>query len=444
MLGWRAWVFVGAALLAFHSIACGKPETMVTAPSTKTTEVSPTTRAPAVANTSAPYWPRFHGPKSDNISTETDLLKKWPDGGPKLLWTSKGIGDGFGCPSIAAGLIFTSGNVNDKTTITAMDLDGHVQWQVPAREAWTGSHPGARGTPTISGDRLYHESPLGQVLCLDAKTGTEIWSVNILKEFDAANIKYALAESVLVDGDRVICCPGGKAASVVALDKNTGKTVWTTKSTGELANYATPVLIEYRGLRIVLTMNQKGLIGVNADNGALLFRHPFGTRHDVNATSPIFHDGQIFITSGYGAGSEMVKLIVDGKKASVEPVWQSKELDNHHGGVVLLDGYLYGAAHQRNGGRWICLVWNDGAKEYAEKGVGKGSLTCADGMLYCWSEKGQVGLVPATPTKYGPVSQFTVAKGGDNPTWAHPVVCGGRLYLRHGDVLHAYDIRAEK
>ena len=172
--------------------------------------------------------------------------------------------------------------------------------------------------------------------------------------------------------------------------------------------------------------------------------HPHETQYDVNATSPVFHDGRIFITSGYGSGSEMVKLLVDGKKASVETVWQSKELDNHHGGVILLDGYLYGAAHQRNGGRWICLAWNDGTKKYAEKGVGKGSLTCADGMFYCWSENGQVGLVPATPEKHEPVSRFTVASGGDGPTWAHPVVCGGRLYLRHGNVLHAYDIRAEK
>jgi hypothetical protein len=154
------------------------------------------------------------------------------------------------------------------------------------------------------------------------------------------------------------------------------------------------------------------------------------------------HDGRIFITSGYGSGSEMVKLRVEGKRASVEPVWQSKELDNHHGGVILLDGYLYGAAHQRNGGRWICLRWDDGAKQYAEKGVGKGSLTCAEGMLYCWSESGQVGLVPATPQKHEPVSTFAVARGGEGPTWAHPVVCGGRLYLRHGDVLHAYDVRA--
>jgi outer membrane protein assembly factor BamB len=321
-------------------------------------------------------------------------------------------------------------------------LDGDIQWQKPSGGVWKGDYAGARGTPTIDGGRLYHESSVGQVVCLDAKTGNEIWGVNILKEFDAGNIGWGLAESVFIDGDHAICCPGGTKASVVALNKNTGEVVWTAKPVDELTAYATPVLAQYQGLRIILTMNQKALIGVNADSGELLFHHPHGTKYDVNATSPIFRDGQVFITSGYKAGSEMVKLVVDGQKVAVESVWQSQELDNQHGGVVLLDGCLYGAAHERNKGDWICLAWTDGAKKYAEKGVGKGSLTCADGMLYCWSEKGQVGLVPATPEKHEPVSTFTVAQGGEGPTWAHPVVCGGRLYLRHGNLLHAYDIRS--
>jgi outer membrane protein assembly factor BamB len=443
MIGRQGQVLVVAALAISCWIGCEKPKIEAETPA-QAAETAPATPRPNAADARAPYWPRFHGPKGDNISTETGLLRKWPDGGPKLLWSTKGIGAGFGSPSIADGLIFVSGSIDRKTTITAIDLDGRIQWQTPAGDDWTGGHSGTRGTPTIDGERLYHEAPLGQLVCLNMRTGREIWSVNILKEFDATNIEWALAESVLIDGDRVICCPGGKKASVVALDKRTGKTVWAAKPTGELTNYATPVLVEYQGLRVVLTMSQKALIGVNADSGELLFRHSHETQYDVNATSPVFHDGRIFITSGYGSGSEMVKLNVDGKRASVESVWQSKELDNHHGGVVLLDGCLYGAAHKFNGGRWICLSWADGAKKYAEKGVGKGSLTGAEGMLYCWSENGQVGLVPATPERHNIVSRFSVAPGGDGPTWAHPVVCGGRLYLRHGNVLHAYDIRAAK
>jgi outer membrane protein assembly factor BamB len=443
MLRWRDMVLLGTVLLTLTGVACERSTTKDVASQKQKAVTSPDKRAPVSPQTLAACWPCFHGPKGDNISPEIGLLKKWPKEGPKLLRTCKGIGEGFGSPSIAAGLIYVSGTVDDKATITALDLDGNIQWQVPAGDTWTGNYPGTRGTPTIDGERLYHESPMGQVVCLNAKTGKEIWRVDILKEFDAKNITWGLAESVLIDGDRVICSPGGKKASVVALDKNTGKTVWAAKSTGELANYATPVLAEYQGLRMVLTMIQKALIGVNADNGDLLFRHKHETRFDINATSPILHDGRIFITSGYGSGSEMLKLTVDGKKASVERVWQSKDLDNHHGGVILLDDYLYGAAHQSEGGRWICLAWSDGATKYADKGVGKGSLTCADGMLYCWSEQGRVGLVSATPQKYDLISSFTVAKGGDGPTWAHPVVCGGRLYLRHGNMLHVYDVRTE-
>ncbi|MGQ9574177.1 MAG: PQQ-binding-like beta-propeller repeat protein [Thermoguttaceae bacterium] len=389
----------------------------------------------------SPSWPRFHGPNGDNICHEIGLLKKWSDDGPQLLWKAKGIGEGYAGVSLAHGLIYTCGNLDEKTMITALDLDGNIKWQVPNGPAWTGDYPGTRGTPTIDGDWLYHESPLGEVICLDARTGQKLWGLNILKEFDAENITWALAESLLIDGQRVICCPGGNRASVAALDKLTGKTIWTARPTGDKAAYATPALAEYQGLRMILAMTQNALIGVNADSGDLLFRHEHRTSWDVNATTPIFHDGQIFITSGYGSGSEMLKLKVEGQEASVEVLWQSKELDNHHGGVLLLDGYLYGAAHNRNRGGWVCLEWKTGKKMYAERGVGKGSLTCANGMLYTLSENGDVGLVKATPTRHELISKFRLPKGGKGPTWAHPVVCGGTLYIRHGDLLYAYDVR---
>jgi len=390
-----------------------------------------------------PFWPRFHGPKGDNLSPETGLLKKWPEGGPKLLWTAKGLGHGFSSVTLANGLIYTSGNKDGKTTITAMDLDGKTQWQVDNGAAWTGDSPGTRGTPTIDGDRVYDESPLGELSCYSAKTGQKAWNVNILKEFEGQNITWALSESLLVDGDRVVCCPGGRKASVVALDKMTGKPVWTAKPTGVKTSYATPVVAECQGLRMILTMNSKAFLAVHADTGDLLVTFPHETLYEVNATSPICrHEGHVFITSGYGSGSALLMLKVDGQKASVEQVWESKEIDNHHGGVILLDGYLYGAAHQSNHSAWVCLEWSTGTKMYAEHGVGKGSLTYADGMLYTLSEHRDMGLVEATPKGHKVISKFKVPSGGDGPSWAHPVVCGGRLYVRHSDQLFAYDVRA--
>jgi outer membrane protein assembly factor BamB len=448
MSRWRKWWLLGMALLVFSDIACNRRRANIdtTPPSANDEEQKPSaTESAAPSVPASPLdWPKFNGAKGDNVSLDTGLLKKWPKDGPNLLWTCKRVGRGCGCPSVAAGSIYVSGNLNGKTTVTALDLNGKIRWQTPSGSAWTGVQPGAKGTPTVDGECVYHESPHGMVVCLDATTGKKMWEVNILHQFDSYNLTGGMAESVLVDGNKVICCPGGNDVSVVALDKNTGAPVWTAAATGDLAAYATPVLIEHKGLRIVLAMNQRGLLGVNAATGDLLFQHFHRTPRGANATSPLFHDGQIFITSGYGAGSELLELTVDGETASVQRVWKSKELDDERGGVVLLNGFIYGNAHQANEGSWVCLAWSDGAKKYAERGIGRGSLTCADGMLYCWNEEGQVALVPATPEGYEPVSRFTIPNKGPDPTWAHPVVCGGRLYLRCGSFLYAYDVKAAK
>ncbi|MBN1589625.1 MAG: PQQ-binding-like beta-propeller repeat protein [Pirellulales bacterium] len=389
-----------------------------------------------------PYWPRFHGPKEDNISTDTGLLRQWPDDGPPLAWTAEGMGIGFAGVTLAHGLVYTAGNVDGEMKISALDLNGRVRWQAANGKACDVQYEGSRGTPTIDGDRLYHESPTGQLGCFDARTGKPIWTLNILDEFKGKLPRWALAESVLIDGDRVICCPGGPETAVVALDKMTGQTVWKSPSAdGDPIGYASPAVIEYNGLRMILTMTNQALIGVNADNGDLLFRFAHPTRWEVTALMPVFHDGHIFISSGYGtSGSVLLKLNVDGQKADVEEVWRSKDLDNHHGGVVLLDGYVYGAGHQSGKGKWVCLDWTTGKTMWAEKGIGKGSLTCADGLLFTMNERRKVGLVRATPDKYDLISEFMLPNKGKKATWAHPVVCGGRLYLRHGDFLFAYDV----
>lgn len=397
-----------------------------------------------------PYWPQFHGPKRDNLSTETGLLNKWPEGGPKLVWTARGIGFGFAGVSIADGSIYTSGNVDGKTIITALDMEGKIRWQVANGKAWETPKGGSRATPTVDAERLYHKNPYGDVVCLQAKTGKKIWGLNILEEFHSRNITWAVSESLLIDGEHVICCPGGPETAVVALDKGTGRTVWKSPSSGDLAGYASPILAECQGLRMILTLTAKAMIGVNADNGDLLWRVAHVTPFDETITSPIYHAGQIFVSTR-STGSVMYKLRVAGDKASkpeseVEPLWRSRELDNQHGGVLLLDGHLYGAALTANNGNWVCLNWQTGQKTYAERGVGHGCLTCADGMLYTLSERSMMGLVKATPDGHEVVSQFRIPAGGhyvgkDGPSWAHPVVCGGRLYVRHGDFLYAYDVR---
>jgi len=388
-------------------------------------------------------WPQFHGPRRDNVSRETGLLKAWPPDGPRLVWTAKGLGHGFATVSISRGMIYTCGNVDEKTVITALDLDGKVCWRFENSGVWLGSPPGTRGTPTIDGDRLYHENPLGDVVCLEARTGKKIWGLNILDKFQSRNITWALAESLLVDGNRLICSPGGPETALVALDKLTGQTVWKSPSAGDLAGYASPSLGEHQGLRMLFTLTSKAAIGVNADDGDLLWRFEHVTPFEETITMPLCHDGHVLISTRT-AGTVLLKLEVAGKKASVREVWRSANLDNQHGGVILLDGFLYGACHVNNNARWVCLDWTSGTQQYAERGIQKGSLTYADGMFYVMNETGTVGLVKAIPSAHQVVSQFKLPRGGEGPTWAHPVVCGGRLYLRHSDLLYVYDVRERR
>ncbi len=392
---------------------------------------------PALAD--GPSWRQFHGPKQDNKSPDTGLLDQWPEGGPELIFTAKGLGYGYSSVSIADGRIFTSGNSGGKSLVTALDAaDGHILWQTPNGPAWTAQFEGTRGTPTVDGDRVYDESPLGELVCLQAATGKKIWGLNILDAFGGKNIFWGLAESVLIDGDRLICCPGGKT-SVVALDKLTGDVIWRAPSVGQPPSYATPTLAEYQGLRMIITMALKSMIGVNADTGEMLWQVKFATLHDENVLQPVYHDGHVFV-SGLQTGSVKWKIKVDGGKASLEEVWRSREMDNHHDHVILLGGYLYGSSCIRNQGKWICLDWETGEMQYAEKGVGKGTLTYADGMLYTLGERLVVGLVKPTPTGHEVVSQFRLTPQGKAPSWAHPVVCGGRLYLRHAGILYVYDL----
>lgn len=406
-----------------------------------------TPAAPAPAADPSASWIRFQGPDAYNVSADKGLLKSWPEAGPRLIWTAKGIGNGYSSVTLADGQIYTSGNIEregNQTVVTALDMDGKILWQTAVGPAWTADYPGTRSTPTIDGERIYYESPVGDLACLEAKSGRKLWSVNILQEFDAENLKWALSESVLIDGPRVICCPGGKKASVAALDKMTGKTVWAAKSSGDLAGYGSPSLIQHQGMRLIVTMTSKAIIGVNADTGDFLWRYPHETAYDVNACTPIFRDGWIFFSTGYRAGSVMLKLAVDGAKASVEKVWESKDLDNQHGGLSLLGDTLYGSSHNIKGGKWMALDWKTGKTLYVERGVGRGSLVAADGMLFLLSEKRNVGLAPATPEGLNLAGKFDMPSGGEGPSWAHPVVCGGRLYLRHDDALCAYDVRAGK
>ncbi|KKL66126.1 hypothetical protein LCGC14_2148110, partial [marine sediment metagenome] len=385
----------------------------------------------------AAYWPQFHGPKRDNVSRETGLLKTWPHGGPKLLWAADKLGAGWGCPVISGGRIYVTGMFGKEGRLTCLDLGARIQWQKPYGTEWTKNYQGARHPPTIDAKSIYVMSGVAVLTAFDARTGQRHWSVDLMARFGGKLLGFGFSESVVIDGDRLICSPGAPDASVVALDKRTGKTVWASKGLSDEYGYCAPLLVDHGGTRLVVTMTARAIVGLEAATGKLLWRYPYRNRYAGHHVTPIYHDGKIFATSGYGKGGVMLKLSADG--GAVEAKWTNPRLDTHYGGVVLLDGHLYGSTHKS--ASWVCLQWETGRLGYEAKGLGKGSVAAADGMLYCYGESGHLALVRPNPKRFDVVSSFRITRG-TGQHWAHPVIYGGRLYVRHGDTLMAFDLTA--
>ncbi|NOZ20847.1 MAG: PQQ-binding-like beta-propeller repeat protein [Planctomycetes bacterium] len=388
-----------------------------------------------------PSWPQFHGPNRDNISTETGLLKKWPDSGPPLVWKYGECGEGFACVSIADGMIFTSGDFEDQEMILALSMDGELLWKSPNGPCWDGPYPGSRATPTYDKGVLYHLSSTGRLAAFDAKEGKEKWAVDLPFTFGARHGTWAFAENVIVEGDRVFCVPGGSKGFVVALKKRNGKPAWVNTDLDERAGYCSPIIVKYKGARQLITLTQKSVIGVDIKRGRLLWVHPHVTPMDQNVTQPIFHRGYVFVTSAHLAGGEVLKL-GRGRKGVTE-VWSDKDLDNCHGGVILLDGRLYGSACKAGGKAFFCVDFQTGKIIQTDKKIEKLSLTCAEGMLYGIGQKGTVYLLATSPDGFDLVSQFRLPRENRGYSFAHPVVCGGRLYLRYHKNLYVYNIRDE-
>jgi len=389
-----------------------------------------------------PWWPQFHGPNRDNMSTETGLLKRWPEDGPKLAWKASGIGDGYAMLSIADGRIFTSGDFDDVEKVVALDLDGKLLWKADNGESWTGAYPGARTTPTYDDGVLYQMNPHGRLTALQADSGKSVWSVDLKARLGARFGVWAMAENVVVEGDRVLCVPGGTKALVAALDKRTGETLWINHDLDEVAAYCSPAVITYKGVRQLITLTQKSVVSIAVDTGKLLWSHPHVTRHDQNINTPLFHDGYVFLASGHSGGGRLLKI--DDDVSGATEIWYREELDNCHGGAMLLDGCLYGSACRAGGKMFFCADFLTGETLQSDPKMPKLSLTHADGMLYGISNTGQVLLMATRQGKFKVVSGFPVPRGSNGEYLAHPTVCGGRLYIRHGDDLYAYDVKARE
>jgi outer membrane protein assembly factor BamB len=385
--------------------------------------------------------PRFRGPAGDGVFPETGLLKAWPEGGPKLAWSATGLGEGYSSAVEAGGIVYVTGR-DDKGQgqLLAFGADGAAKWKVPYGEetAKRGpAAPGSRGTPTIDGDRVYVVSSLGRLVCMDAKTGKEQAAVDLVKQFEAQVLSFGNAESPLIDGENVICTPGGKDASVVALNKKDLKTVWRTKGLGEPSGYCSAVAITHGGKRLIVTVLYDSMVGIDAANGTVLWKVA-RTGRGVQPNQPVYADGMLYVTSS-GRGGVAVALSADG--ASVKEVWTDKTLDNNMNGVVLLDGYIYGASQSKKA--LVCLGLKDGKIAWTDTDTGTGSIVAADGMLYVYGSGGTMYLVRADPKAFALAGKFTVTQG-EGMHVAPPTIANGRMYIRHGGAMMAYDVKAAK
>ncbi|MBE3098517.1 MAG: PQQ-like beta-propeller repeat protein [Planctomycetes bacterium] len=393
------------------------------------------------AEAAAPGWPEFHGPGRTNISPDTGLAKQWPEGGPPLVWKYSECGNGYSGVSIADGMIFTAGDFGNQETLLALDMDGKLLWKAPNGEAWTGASPGSRTTPTYNEGALYQMNPQGRLAAFEARTGKPIWAVDLKAEFDSKSGVWGLAENVIVDGNKVLCMPGGPKGRIVALDKRTGKTLWANTEIQDTAAYCSPLIVTYRGVRQLITMMQKSVAGVEVETGRLVWQAPFVPKSPQNALTPVFHDGQVFVACGHWSGGTVLKIDPDAKTAST--VWFRKELDNCHGGAMLIDGRLYGSACRLGGKNFYCVDFLTGQPIKTDATLGKVGITVADGMMVCLNHQGTVSLLALGPEGFRIVSQFELKRKPANYYLAHPVVCGGRLYLRGGPDLFVYDVRAK-
>ncbi len=383
---------------------------------------------------------QWRGPDRNGIYSETGLLKKWPANGPDLLWSFEGLGSGHGSVGIGKDKLFILGLTGKEGILYAFDFSGKLLWERNYGPEWDVNYNGPRSTLVVIDNRVYFESGHGTVYCYSADKGEKLWSVDLMKRFDAANIEWGMAESLLISGDILYCTPGGKVHNVAALNRFTGETVWTSPGNGQPAAYCSPVLVRHNKTNLLVTMTSESVIGIDALTGQFYWQVPQFQRNKIHANTPVYANGMIFCSSEddkNDSGLLALKLSNDGKSVTV--AWRNGELKNLMGGIIVTGGHIYGSVYRR--GLWSCVSIEDGRTLYSSRTLGDGNIVMADGLFYCYSEKGEMALVSATPSSFDVISRFQVTMGTD-PHWSHPVIWQGRMYLRRGDALMVYNLKA--
>lgn len=403
-------------------------------------------------------WPGWMGADRSGVSQETGLLKQWPKDGPKLLWKVEDIGEGYSTPSIAAGKIFLISNrgKDDEFALALNDKDGSKIWERRIGKVGPNQgpqYPGSRSTPTVDGDAVYVLGSDGDLACLDAAKGEVRWQKSLRADFEGKPGMWAYAESPLVDGDVLVCTPGGDKATLVALNKKNGEVIWKATVPGGAAGggrmrmsansaaYSSPIVATVGGVKQYIQILTGTMVGVSAKDGKLLWRYD-KMKGSTLCNTPLFHDGYVFASAlarGGFTGSVLLKLTATGENVKAEEVFNTTPLAVHHGGVVRVGDAVYGT--NQNG--LVCIDFKTGETKWQDRSVGKGSIAAADGCLYVRSERGPIALVEATPTAYKEIGRFEQPERSKKNSWPHPVIAGGRLYLRDQNVLLCYDVKSK-
>lgn len=386
----------------------------------------------------AQIYNNWRGPDRDGKYPDTGLLKKWPANGPPMLWAYEGLGRGFTSPVFAHGNIYITALEEEMGYVYVLSMDGTLINKVSYGKeiADNSRYPGTRSSPTIAENMMYIATGHGQLICINLKTMQQEWSLDLFKDFDGENIRWALTENLIIDGDILYVSPGGEKNNVVALNRHNGNLIWSSSGKKERSAYCSPLLFEHNGRKIFTTMMGTNIIGLDASNGQLLWSYPYQNRHNIYPNTPLYYNNSLYYFSGYGTGGKKFSLNQDGSQ--ITHLWTNDDLDNQMGGAILKDGYIYGSGHRNR--RWFVVDWESGETKYEGREIDKGTVIYADGMLYAYTERGELALIKPLQAGMKVVSQKEITLGEDQH-WAHLVINDGVLYVRHGSALMAFDIR---